>query len=90
MRDHPETLTRARLFPLILNTSDVLLSLVPNNTTRLERPAAREAVRQPAPAPSPPPAPRNPPAQQAAKTYGAQERSALDRLIETTGGNQDR
>jgi membrane protein required for colicin V production len=87
MRDHPTTLTRARLFPLILNTSDVLLSLVPNNTTRLERPASREAVQQRrAPAPLAP-APRNPPAQQAAKTYGAQERSALDRLIETTGGN---
>ena len=80
MRDHPQTLTRAVTFPLILNTSEVLLSLVPGATAQLERPAApQRQLSQPAP----------PPAAPAAETYGAQERSALDRLIETTGGGQN-
>ena len=80
LRDHPQPLTGARLFPLILNTSDVLLSLVPNRTAQLERPPVRQAAQ-----PAPPPPQAAPPAQ----TYGAQERSALDRLIETTGGGRN-
>ena len=83
LRDHPQTLTRARLFPLILNTSDVLLSLVPNSTAQFQRPPATvQAARPPQPPPRPAAAPP-------AETYGAQERSALDRLIETTGGGQN-
>lgn len=91
LRDHPQALTRARLFPLILNTSDVLLSLVPG-TTELVRPATAAATRQAVQRPAPPARAAAPPATptQGAKTYGAQERSALDRLIETTGSQNER
>jgi membrane protein required for colicin V production len=95
LRDHPESLTRARLFPLIRQTSEVLLGLAPGNAF-----AAREAARA---GPTPPPAraaatekpappakaePKAGQAGQSTKTYGAGDRSALDRLIETTGAGQ--
>jgi len=76
--DRPEQLTKARLFPLIQNTSEVLLDLVPGTKVDLARaddpegsPKGTQKARD-----------------SAGKTYGASERSALDRLIETTGRNQ--
>jgi len=78
LTNHPDTLTKARLFPLIRNTSDVLLSLAPQSENgiagmgrrALGLPAAPEAETS------------------AAKSYGANERSALDRLFETNGGDE--
>jgi membrane protein required for colicin V production len=70
-RDHPDTLTKARLFPLIRNTSDVLRSLTPEESTG----AAAAEAKSPTPQPT------------AAKAYGADDRSALDRLFETKGSD---
>ena len=70
--NHPDMLTKARLFPLIRNTSDVLRSLTP-----------LESNVVPAPAHASSPAPQS----AAAKTYGADDRGALDRLFETNGGD---
>jgi membrane protein required for colicin V production len=63
------TVTQARLFPLIQNSSEVLLSLVPESGSE------GGTVSQGDP-------------QDEAKTYGASDRSALDRLFEATGRNQ--
>ena len=68
-------LTKARLFPLIRNTSDVLRSLTPQE--------ANGVAGADAPADASSPAPQS----TAAKTYGADDRSALDRLFETNGGD---
>ena len=77
--DRPTQLTEARLFPLIQNTSEVLLDLVPGTKSDLARtddPKDSEKGSQKG-------------RDSASKTYGASERSALDRLIEATGRNQD-
>ena len=60
------TVTGARLFPVIQNSSEVLLRLVPGTQSE------SGTVSQEGPADQ-------------AKTYGAQDRSALDRLFEATG-----
>jgi membrane protein required for colicin V production len=73
--DHPPVLTQARLFPLIRNSSTILLSLVPGGgggRGDSEGGAVSQNER-----------PEEP------KTYGAAERSALDRLFEATGRDQD-
>jgi membrane protein required for colicin V production len=70
--DHPDMLTKARLFPLIRNTSDVLRSLTPQENN---------GVAAPADASSPAPQPT------ATKAYGADDPGALDRLLETNGGD---
>jgi membrane protein required for colicin V production len=96
LRDHPDTLTKARLFPLIRETSEVLLGLA---AARREPsgPAAEVAARKPARDPAAAPEkPATPPKAEAdagkagetSKTYGAGDRRALDRLIETTGAGQ--
>jgi membrane protein required for colicin V production len=63
------TLTGARLFPLIQNSSEVLLSLVPETESEGGTVSQGEPLEE-------------------AKTYGASDRSALDRLFEATGRNQ--
>lgn len=76
-RSFPESLTKARLYPLIRDTGAVLRSLGP---ARLEERDVQTAAQNPvSQAPS-------------AKTYGAKDRSALDRLFETSagGGNSSR
>jgi membrane protein required for colicin V production len=75
VRDHPATLTKARLFPLIRNTSDVLRSLTPQEASAAPGAEAPKDARPPAPESTP------------AKTYGADDRSALDRLFQTNGGD---
>jgi membrane protein required for colicin V production len=87
LRDHPETLTKARLFPVIRNTSDILRSLVPgigkaNNgedsqqaSARATGPERRSVTKSASESATP-------------KTYGASDRSALDRLFETNGGGK--
>jgi membrane protein required for colicin V production len=91
VRDHPATLTKARLFPLIRNTSDVLRSLTPQEASGVAGANAPADAKAPppqpasadAPADAKPPAPESSPA----KTYGADDRSALDRLFQTNGGD---
>ena len=74
-KDHPQTLTKARLFPLIRNTSDVLRSLGPGKEG--ESDPGRQAAK----------AAQESGDVQAAKTYGAQDRGALDTLVQTNGGS---
>jgi membrane protein required for colicin V production len=79
----PESLTHAQLFPVVRDTSKMLLELVPGEKVEEIKAQARATP------PKTSTAPKNEKAasesNQAAKTYGANERSALDRLIETTG-----
>jgi len=88
---HPAWLIQARLFPMVENTSDVLLSLVPPpddiSLTTLTGAPAESAAPEPQAPPqtTPPQTAQNPPAEADLQSYGAEERAALDRLIETTG-----
>jgi len=82
LRDHPLSLTQSRLYPLIQNTSEVLLELVPGLNQADKDPETRTASQnETSKGPSG--------GEQSGKTYGVSERSALDRLIEATGRNQD-
>jgi membrane protein required for colicin V production len=97
LQDHPQSLTGARSFPLIRQTSEVLLNLASsrgaNAVTLGTRAAERSTLPLPARAAADRPEPPKGNAQagqggEPTKTYGADERSALDRLIETTGAGQ--
>ena len=85
----PAWLREARLYPLIQNTREVLLTLVPE-----EEVFSGGAVSEPAAVAAVPPPPVVPPAAPAqvdtappAPTYDVDERGALDRLIEATATN---
>jgi membrane protein required for colicin V production len=97
LRDHPDALTKARLFPLIRETSEVLLGLAAARREANGPPAANVAAEKPAREPSAAAEkPAAPPKAEAdvgkagetSKTYGAGDRRALDKLIETTGAGQ--
>jgi membrane protein required for colicin V production len=76
----PAWVTQAHLLPLVQSSGDVLLSLVPS------RDAEQVATTSGTPAPNTPiPKPRPGP-HHGNKAYGADERRALDRLIQSTGG----
>ncbi len=81
LQNHPAWLTEARLFPVVENTSDVLLSLVPPP----EGIGLSDLGLSPPPPEELPQTAQDPPPEADSQTYGAEERSALDRLIETTG-----
>ena len=66
--EQPPVLTEARLFPLIQNSSEVLLSLLPGTGSEGGTVSQGDAGET--------------------KTYGAQDRGALDRLFEATGRSQ--
>ena len=96
VRNQPEWMANARLLPVIQGSSEVLLSLVPDQhatTAQAEEPAApppKVAAAPPsaaaASAAPPTPQPRPAAARQktAHKTYGVKERRELDRLIDAT------
>jgi len=88
----PGWIAHARLLPLIQGSAEVVASLVPDQhmdrRERVqERPHEKSVIHKVsakrAPAPAAKPAANKPPK----KTYGAKDRHALDRLIETTGSN---
>jgi membrane protein required for colicin V production len=79
--DRSPMLTHARSYGLIRTTSAMLLDLVPN--------AKASGLRLPKLAPTPTQSAAGEPAAGTAKTYGAGERRALDRLIEATGEGKD-
>lgn len=89
----PDWIMGAKTRPLILASSQALLSLVPDQGTKTKQEPARPPPQGEAPKPAQTatqPAPKPQPAsvkKRAKKAYGAQERRELDRLIETTGGN---
>jgi membrane protein required for colicin V production len=100
VRNQPDWIANARLLPVIQGSSEVLLSLVPDQHTNRANVAQTDETAAPAPktaaAPAPPPAaaaltppipqPRPAVARQktAHKTYGIRERRELDRLIDAT------
>jgi hypothetical protein len=94
LRDHPEALTRAITFPLIRQTSEVLLGLAPGNALRAAQASAEAGLPARAvsasqrTAPAPKAESQTGQSGEATKTYGAGDRRALDRLIETTGAGQ--
>ncbi len=84
----PRWMTQARLLPLIQSSAQVLLALVPEQKiTQAQRASKphREASRAASGDADTAHAPKTP-----QKSYGAKDRRALDRLIETTanGGGQ--
>ncbi len=92
VRNQPDWIANAKLLPVIRVSAQALLSLVPDqhlNAGKAEtagpapKPEANAAPAQ-VPTPSPKPAAAK---KHGKKAYGAKERSELDRLIETTGGN---
>jgi len=94
VRNQPEWIANAKLLPVIQGSSEVLLSLVPDqhvDTAKTEKPATESPKTAANPAP-PTPQPRPAAARQKAahKTYGVKERRELDRLIDATanGGNE--
>jgi membrane protein required for colicin V production len=100
IRQQPNWMAQARLLPVVQTTSDILLSLVPNQAhqdftvTAPQAPVRHDPVadmirRQDAPAA---PVAQHRPATPAKtdKTYGASDRRALDRLIETSGNGGNR
>ena len=92
VRDHPASLRDARLLPLIQRSAQFLISLAPLDT----RVAAERRVET-SHAPAEGGQERDKTAgdadqrDHAAKTYGARDRRALDKLIDTTGdGGKDK
>jgi membrane protein required for colicin V production len=85
--NQPQWLIQARLFPVLENTSDVLLSLVPPPEEFPTEDIFTRATSGTGETPEPTrQAAENPPPDDEAPTYGAEERAALDRLIESAGG----
>jgi membrane protein required for colicin V production len=85
----PDWLTSARLLPVIQGSAEVLLSLVPDQRDRVADDESASSVRKAARIPSSETKSAGPsmPRKRGQKSYGAQERRELDRLIETTGGS---
>ncbi|HXL99956.1 MAG TPA: CvpA family protein [Rhizomicrobium sp.] len=87
--DQPKWLTEARSFPLMQNCAQVLLSLVPDRdmaATQRTRDVLAPATNVPQPTPNPRDTAKNS-SKRNQKTYGARDRRALDRLIQSTGGS---
>lgn len=81
----PDWMTKSRLLPLIQESSHVLISLIPTRDQALLADRTSEPHMSDADAPIPRPRPHK--LHRVAKSYGAEDRSALDKLIETTGNN---
>jgi membrane protein required for colicin V production len=92
IRSQPGWIANARLLPLIQGSAEVVASLVPDQhmdrsgrvrERPYEKPVIHEEAAKPARAPAAKPVVKKP----HKKTYGAKDRHALDRLIETTGSD---
>ena len=85
----PAWVSQARLLPVIQESSSIILSLLPGRERG--HPASDTAVASAPDAPVPKPRPATTATHHAAKAYGADERHALDRLIQATGsGGNDK
>jgi membrane protein required for colicin V production len=87
MRDQPHWVKDARLYPVIRGSADMLLTLVPNQNLGPELELRPRAEKRAIP---PKDARKTGPGKHGHKTYGAQDRRALDTLIETTGNGGGR
>ncbi len=84
----PGWVADARLLPVVQGTSEVLLSLVPNQDTSFAGEMRQKDATAPPPVaytPKPKPVAAKSAKKRDHKTYGAGERRALDRLFEATG-----
>jgi membrane protein required for colicin V production len=104
LSQQPDWVTKSRLLPVIRVSAEVVASLIPDQDLRHEaetpRKPAEQAVEKPiekpadtAAAPQQPkaaplPAAKHKSAKHSKKTYGAKDRHALDRLIETTDSDK--
>jgi membrane protein required for colicin V production len=93
VKNQPDWMAQARTLPLIQSSSEVLLSLVPD---RDKAAATADVAAQPddtnAVSPKPRPtreADRTAPKRVPHKTYGVEDRRALDRIIEATGSGEN-
>lgn len=80
-RDHPDFIRKARLLPLIRTSAEVLLAIVPDQHLN-------SAVDQDVSADTRRIARKSGTVRHSHKTYGAEDRRGLERLIETTGNTQ--
>jgi membrane protein required for colicin V production len=95
LRDHPSSLRDARLLPLIQSSAEVLIALAPHEDRMVAQERMRTEPAASAPLPWPPdheglPTPRPKPDagtahKRQSNAYGAKDRRALDRLIESSG-----
>lgn len=98
-REQPGWIVNARLYPAIRASAEVVASLIPDQNVRAPRESResadpiveklKETSPEPRPAPkaAEPPRAKPKPVKHAKKTYGAKDRHALDRLIETTNSD---
>lgn len=90
VRSQPDWVAKAWTLPIVKGSSEVLLSLIPNQNlgvAKEERAANPEQKAVNAPVPVPKPAQTAAPKKTHHNSYGAKERGELDRLIEQTGGS---
>ncbi|HTT98874.1 MAG TPA: CvpA family protein [Rhizomicrobium sp.] len=90
VKSQPDWVARAWTLPIVKGSSEVLLSLVPDQhlgVAREELVPQQQPKTVNAPVPVPKPEQSAAPKKPHRKAYGAKERSELDRLIEQTGGS---
>jgi membrane protein required for colicin V production len=83
VRDQPRWVSSARLLPLIQRSSDVIASIVPDQRGVAGRDIGAENRDEPASTTHP--SRHSAASRHSEKTYGARDRQALDRLIQSTG-----
>jgi len=88
IHSQPGWVAGARLLPVIRGSAEVVASLIPDQhrgiaESTTNKPVAHPKTVKPAPHPAAKPAPKK----HTKKTYGAKDRHALDRLIESTGSD---
>ncbi len=99
--DQPSWVANSRLYPVIRASAEIVASLIPDQDIHVGRKATPRAVENPPPSEPEPavekykkaesqpvPSPKPKPVKRAKKTYGAKDRHALDKLIETTDSDK--
>jgi membrane protein required for colicin V production len=93
----PGWVTKARLLPVIRVSAEVVASLIPDQNVRrreqvpqktVERPVEKPVVAHKTAKAAPAAVPKPKHVKHSKKTYGAKDRHALDRLIETTDSDK--
>ncbi|HEX3808216.1 MAG TPA: CvpA family protein [Rhizomicrobium sp.] len=84
-KSQPAWLVQARLMPLIQSSSEVLLTLVPQQNTRFANDFHRPAASAPVPKPNPHNSAKNSTHRRGQKGYSARDRGELNHLFEATG-----
>lgn len=88
INSQPNWLTGARLLPVIRGSAEVVASLIPDQHRGIAEATPQKPIVQAKPKKSAhPPAAKPAVKKHHKKTYGAKDRHALDRLIESTGSD---